>query len=267
MIKRTYGWHRDTNEARCALGRLYRATRFKNIQFPASFDLGTPPNPAFSPLDQGQLGACTGFGCKRVAWYGLNALALQQTPPAAAPEPSALFQYYNERKDDGDVDIDAGSTISEGINALKTYGICPEQDWPYDPARFAVCPPLTVYNDAMQFRALEVENIPVDANFCTALQDCLFNQRLPVVFGADLFSQFESDQCAADGLVALPPIGATPIGGHCQCIRGWKPAADGSLLFQIQNSWGSWGDNGCDWMPIVYLQFYASDFWAVVKME
>ena len=96
-MNRKYGWKRDTAEAKAKTGRLYRATFRLAQPFPTSFDLGATPNPAFGPLDQGQLGSCTGFGCKRVAWYGLNARA-----PGAAPEPSALFQYYNERVLDGD---------------------------------------------------------------------------------------------------------------------------------------------------------------------
>ena len=264
-MKRVYGWRRDTMEARLALGRPYRATRFRCIQFPAAFDLGIPSNPAFSPLDQGQLGACTAFALKRCAWYGLNAVALQQTPPAAPPEPSALFQYYCERQNDGDVDQDAGSTISQGVNVLKTRGICPEKDWPYNPAQFAVTPPLQAFNDAQQFEALAVENIPVDA---TAIQDCLFNQRCPIAFGSDLFAQFESEQCAADGLVQMPPAGATPIGGHAETIRGWKTAPDGSLLLQVQNSWGgAWGDQGCAWFPWNYALSYFSDLWAIVQMK
>ena len=259
MIKRKYGWRRDTAAAKLKLGRLYRPT-FKAVQpFPSVFHLGAG-SAAFGSLDQGQLGSCTGFGCKRVSWYGL--LAAGQ-----AVEPSALFQYYNERVLDGDPSDDSGSTITEGINALKQFGICPESDWPYNPAQFAVQPPVSAYTDAIRFKALQAENIPNDGTLTQNLQDALFNQKLPVVFGADLFAQFESEQCAANGVVQMPAAGEQPIGGHCQVIRGWKTNPDGSLWFQVQNSWGQWGDNGCDWMIADYLLAHASDFWAVVTME
>jgi C1A family cysteine protease len=194
-----------------------------------------------------------------------------QESPAPAPEPSALFQYYCERELDGDIDQDNGSTITQGINALKQYGICREAEWPYVPARFAEAPPQTAFDDALQFQALKVENIAQDASnglpgFVQNLMDCLYNQRLPIVFGAALFQQFESEQCARDGIVTMPAANESPIGGHCQVIRGWKRTATG-LLFQVQNSWGRWGDNGCDWMSDAYLAAHASDFWAVVTME
>ena len=90
MAKRVYGWRKDTNEARLALGRPYRATRFRAIQYPASFDLNTPTNPAFSSLDQGQLGACTAFALTRCAWYGIAAITASLTPSTPPPQPAAL---------------------------------------------------------------------------------------------------------------------------------------------------------------------------------
>ena len=263
-MKRIYGWRRDTKEAKLALGRLYTPSRFKAIKYPDSFDLGTPPNPAFGLLNQGNLGACTAFALKRVAWWGLGLAALQQPIPAQAPEPSALFQYYNERQLDGDVDQDAGSTISQGVTALRQFGICAESDWPYDIAKFNQTPPTSAYQDATNFEALAVENVSVDV---ASIQDCLYNSRLPIAFGSDLFAQFESEKCAQDGIVEMPCAGASPIGGHAQCIRGWKTDSKLGLLFKINNSWGNWGDNGCDWMLLNYLQSYASDLWAIVKMK
>lgn len=259
MLKRKYGWRRDTAAAILKLGRLYRPT-FKAVQpFPAAFDLGDG-SAAFGQLDQGQLGSCTGFGCKRIAWYGM-------VRNGQNVEPSALFQYYNERVLDGDPSDDSGSTITQGINALKQFGICPEADWPYNPALFAVQPPVPAYTDALRFKALQAENIYNDGNLIQNLKDALCNQQLPVVFGADLYPGFESEAVTQTGVVPMPAPGESPIGGHCQVIRGWKQNPDGGILFQIQNSWGNWGDNGCDWMSDQYLAQYASDFWAVVTIE
>jgi C1A family cysteine protease len=256
---RRYGWSRDTDTDRLALGHPYRATRFKAVQFPASFDLNVPSNPAFSLLDQGQLGACTAFALKRCVWYGLVAAG-------NSFEPSALYQYQSELTLDGDFGQDNGSTISQGITAALTDGLPPESEWPYNVANFTVHAPPQVVADALKFEALGTENINVDANLAANLQDCLFNQRLPVAFGSLLFPQFESDQCAQDGIVQMPPAGATEIGGHAQCIRGWRVDAQGLLWFKVNNSWNTWGDNTCDWMSIDYLLAYASDFHAITKM-
>ena len=257
-IIRKYGCLKDRREK---LEHIYRPTFQAAVTFPDAFDLGAVPNAAFGLLDQGSLGSCTGFGCKRAAWYGLH-------KAGQVVEPSALFQYYNERLDDGDVDQDNGSTISEGIAALQKYGICPEADWPYDPAKFAVCPPLTpCYKDALQFKALTAERINNDGNLAQNIMDALFNQRIPIVFGTDVFQQFESEAAAQTGLIDLPAAGATPLGGHCMLIRGWDNNAPGGPRCRISNSWGQWGDNGDAWILFDYLAQYASDFWAIPVME
>ena len=266
-MKRKYGWRKDTDENRLKCGRPYQPSRLRAVQFPASFDLNTTPNPAFSILDQGNLGACTAFALKRIMWYGLNAMALQQTPPAAPIEPAALFQYQNELILDGDSGQDNGSTISTGKQAAETFGVCAEADWPYIPAKLGTIAPPVCYHEALLFKAISAENIPVDGNLTANLQDALFNKRLPVAFGAYLFQQFESEQCQQVGIVQMPPVGATHIVGHAQAIRGWQ-TVNGALYFIVNNSWGQWGAlNGCDLMQPDYLTAYASDFLTIPQME
>jgi C1A family cysteine protease len=258
---RKYGWQRDP------ANRLYRAYRPRQITtlFPNTFDLpaAVPAQAAaFGLMDQGSLGSCTGFGCARAAWWGC--LAVHPTP-----QPSPLFLYYNERLIDGDVERDDGSTITTGFHALKQYGICPETDWPYNPNVFAQRPPQRCYVDAELHQALEEERLnPGQLN--AEIMDALFNQNIPVVFGTDLFQQFESSQAASTGVITDPPPGASPIGGHCMVIRGWdqSPASKCKVAaWKIMNSWGDWGDGGACWIPFHYIALYASDFWAVPRME
>jgi len=260
-IKRKYGWKRDPVST---LYRLYRPHKITTL-FPDTFDLpaAVPGQAAaFGLLDQGSLGSCTGFGCTRAAWWGLLAVNL------STPQPSPLFQYYNERLIDDDVPNDDGSTITTGFQALKKYGICPETDWPYNPGAFAQQPPQNCYADAARQEALQEERLD-GAQLAAQIMDALFNQKIPVVFGTDLFSQFESPQAAETGVITDPPTGASPIGGHCMVIRGWdrSPASKcGAPAWKVMNSWGTWGDGGACWIPFDYLAKFASDFWAVPKM-
>ena len=258
-IQRKYGWRRDP------VNKSFRAYRPRAIttQFPAAFDLpAAAPGQAaaFGLLDQGNLGACTGFGCARVAWWGLLAVGPH-------PQPSALFQYYNERVLDGDVGDDAGSSISTGLAALKQFGICPESDWPYDVGAFATRAPQKAYDDALTQQALQEERLD-GGTLAQNLMDALFNQRIPVVFGTDLFQQFESAQAAQTGVITMPPPRARSIGGHCMVIRGWDQASPcGRPAWKVMNSWGGWGDGGACWIPFDYIARYASDFWAIPRME
>ena len=258
-IKRKYGWKRDPKSN---LYRLYRPMKI-TTPFPAAFDLpaAVPAQAAaFGLMDQGNLGSCTGFGCTRVAWWGLLAVGPH-------PRPSPLFQYFNERYLDDDIPDDGGSTITTGLQALKKFGICPETDWPYDVGAFAQRPPQKCFDDALEQQAIREERIE-GCDFNTLLMDALFNQRIPVVFGTDLFSQFESTQAAETGVIIEPRPGATPIGGHCMVIRGWDLSSRcGSPAWRIMNSWGAWGDGGAAWIPFDYITRYASDFWAIPQME
>jgi C1A family cysteine protease len=270
-MNRKYGYIRDVRNKH-GLEKIYRP-KLRQTQFPMKFDLADlspAPNPAFGLLDQGELGSCTGFGCKRAAWFGLNAVAQAAVPPSQAVEPSALFIYYNERVIEGDVEQDNGAQICDGIAALKKYGVCPEADCPYDPTQFAVQPSDQAYNDALKFEALQAERIdnPGDSvALAVNIMDALFNQQLPIVFGADVFPQFESAAAAQTGLIDMPQAGATPIGGHCMLIRGWDNFAPGGPRAKISNSWGQWGDNGCAWILFDYLAMYASDLWCISQME
>ena len=256
-IQRKYGCLKDK---RFKLDRIYRPTPRAVQQFPAAFDLGATPNPAFGLLNQGELGSCTGFGLKRLAWYGLNS-------HGHTVEPSALFIYYCERLLENDVAEDNGASISDGIDALLKYGVCPEADWPYIVSKFAQPPPESAFTDALNFQALVKERINTDSNLVQNIKDALFNQRLPVVFGADVFPGFESDAAMATGLVPMPASGDSPLGGHCMVIRGWNNNAQDGPRFKIANSWGSAGDNGCMWLLFQYLQQFSSDLWAIPQME
>ena len=91
---------------------------YKIVNLPSSIDLRNKCPPVY---DQGQLGSCTANAL--VGAYQFDNLAFYG---------SRLFLYYNERVLDHDVGMDAGSTLSEGINAIEKYGLCPESMWPYN---------------------------------------------------------------------------------------------------------------------------------------
>jgi C1A family cysteine protease len=44
---------------------------------------------------------------------------------------SRLFLYFNERSMEGTIQDDSGACLSDGVEALHTYGLCPETMWPY----------------------------------------------------------------------------------------------------------------------------------------
>ena len=84
---------------------------------PSVVDLRPKMPPIFN---QGQLGSCTA--------NALSAIFAFDDPSLIG---SRLFLYYNERKMENTVLSDAGACLSDGVEALHTYGICKEETWPY----------------------------------------------------------------------------------------------------------------------------------------
>ena len=84
---------------------------------PSVVDLRPKMPPIFN---QGQLGSCTA--------NALCAIFAYDDPSLIG---SRLFLYYNERKMENTVLSDAGACLSDGVEALHTYGICREETWPY----------------------------------------------------------------------------------------------------------------------------------------
>src|SRR5207245_219307 len=128
---------------------------------PKKVDLRNQDTPIY---DQGELGSCTAnaiaahldFNRKK---QGENIIV-----------PSRLFIYYNERLEDGTVEMDAGSTIRESVKVINKQGACPESEWGYDISQFTVQPPKTAYADALKFHDLKYLRL---SQTLTAFRSCL----------------------------------------------------------------------------------------------
>jgi C1A family cysteine protease len=175
---------------------------------------------------------------------------------------SRLFLYYNERKLDGDIDQDGGSTITTAIKALKKFGLCQEKDWPYDETKFKICPPKTCYDAALQNKVINAHIVSADA-----LKQTLASG-FPIAFGTILFSSFESDEVAKTGIIPMPTDDENSVGGHAMCIVGFD---DDKKVFIVRNSWGtSWGLAGYCYFPYEYFaddENLASDYWVITNIS
>jgi len=255
-IKR-YGWRRDELDERdLPFENFYRQA----THFPTKFSL-RPTSPSI--YDQFQLGGCVGNGVARV-------VHLQRRKQKLTPDwvPSRLALYYWARAFDGTESIDAGAQIRNGIKAAAQFGAPDEALWPYDIDKFADEPSDAAKTNALLSQALKYYHIRQTINW---YKTCL-TQGFGIVYGFNVYQQFESEAAATTGIIELPKSRATPIGGHCEVITGWddtKRANGVSGYWESANSWGDWGDSGYDWKPYSYLinTGLASDFWAVELME
>ena len=243
-----YGWIRDLPDQR---DHLYAAPVLARAALPHSIDLRPHCPPVY---DQGQLGSCTANGIGALLQFARMKQRL--TPNYVA---SRLFIYYNERVMEHSVESDSGAQIRDGIKSVAKLGDCPENEWPYELARFADKPPARCYRDALQDRALSYQRL---AQNLGQMKACLASG-YPFVFGFTVYDSFESAQVAKSGTVPLPQADEHALGGHCVVAVGYD---DARQRFIVRNSWGSgWGVGGHCSMPYAYLgdPKLAADFWTI----
>ena len=252
-----YGWKPDRPDPRDWQGSLTLTEHA--VTLPASVSLRAKM-PAI--YDQGQLGSCTANAIAGALQYQ----QLVQAETEGKNVPSRLFIYYNERVMEGTVSWDAGAEIRDGIKSVAKQGAPPESEWPYRITRFTDKPPAKAYTDALQFRALTYAR-PIRTSYY--LRKALANTH-PIVFGFSVYSSFESDEVASNGIVPMPDVeNEELLGGHAVVAIGYKQIS-GHLYFEVRNSWGAdWGDNGYFWMPAAYLldTSLSSDFWDIKLVE
>lgn len=270
---RHYGWRPPAGPPHPKL--LFRARHAVRTTNPAAVDL----RPKDSPIqNQGQLGSCTGNAwagaidfkernapvlVPRLGFWARVAVALglkrRPTPPAARTfTASRLFIYYNERALEGTTGSDAGAAVADGARVVATQGVCPEETWPYDVARFTVRPSASAYDLATQHTV--AAPAAVDVTDLDEVRTALASGH-PIVFGFSVYTSFES---LTKGAATYIPRGRY-AGGHAVLAVGYD---DAKQVIIVRNSWGpEWGEDGYFFMP--YSVFtnpkITSDAWALTS--
>ena len=245
MIKRKYGWVRELPDHR---DFMYAPKRAK---LPAFINLRAQDGPI---EDQGALGSCTANALAGVLQFlekkdGLDVVLL-----------SRLFIYYDEREAEGTVGTDSGANLRDGIKVLASKGVCSEKIWPYKISKFKTKPTQKAYSDGLNHTISVYKKL----NTLTDMKSCLASG-YPFVFGFAVYESFESDVVAATGIVPMPSIDESQLGGHAVTAIGYD---DNTKRFTVRNSWGTkWGQNGYFTIPYAYLtnRNLASDFWTISR--
>ncbi len=251
------GWVRDLPDPRDHLFSV----PLKTLQsLPAKVDLGS----AFPVYDQKEIGSCTANALAAAVQFDRIKDALD---PAFIP--SRLFIYYNERSLEGDVPLDKGAQIRDGVKTLQQQGVCPEDMWPYIPTTppyeggpFPVGsapvtrPPQQCYDTAINYTISSYQSL---TQSLSQLQGCLASG-YPFVFGFTVFkSWWESEST----IMGMPASDDSVVGGHAVLCTGYD---NDTQLFKFRNSWGpELGENGYFYMPYAYMTSpdLADDFWVI----
>ena len=224
-----------------------RVYNFKLADLRESVDLRLWASPV---EDQLHLGSCAGQ-----AVVGAYELLLNKLYPNKFVDLSRLFVYYNARLIENTIDEDTGVYLRDAIKALKQYGVCSEQQWPYIIENYKVTPNINSYDDARHRTIKEYRRI-------TNLNQMLdaINADCPVVFGTHVYDSFENLNMG-DTVLPMPQETENILGAHAMCMVGYDRP---KRLLLARNSFGvNWCMNGYCWIPFDYAQDNFMDMWTI----
>jgi C1A family cysteine protease len=257
--KYEYGWIKDTRDDRDylynvpyrflkALPEIEKVNLLEQFEWPECYD-------------QGKLGSCT---TQAIAAH-IQFNQIKQNIPTFLP--SRLFIYFNERLLMGTIGYDSGAMLRDGMRVITEQGVCPEDEWKYDIAKFTEKPPQPCYDHALNHQVLMYQRVNQTLE---QMQGCLV-QGYPFVCGVMIYTSFESEEVTKTGIVSMPKMGwffgEAKLGGHAILIVGFDSI---NKTFTFRNSWGtSWGNKGYGTIPYEYLldPKLAADFWTIRTLE
>ncbi len=224
QIVRKLNVRRDTLDFR---DRMFEATL---IEVPTHLPLAAYRKFRVPVLDQGEEGACTGFGLATVANY---LLARRKVVPDKAPVSARMLYHMARRYDEWPGENYSGSSARGAMKGWQKHGVCNQDSWPHqltpkDPAG------LTQARTADAMRRPLGAYLRVNHKDLVAMHSAL--AEVGVLFASATVHQGwrEAD---ARGVIPYP---APLSGGHAFAIVAYD--SDG---FWIQNSWGAdWGMGG-----------------------
>lgn len=199
-------------------------------------------------LDQGEEGACTGFGLATVAHYLLRRRALV---PDSRRVSARMFYAMARRYDEWPGEDYEGSSCRGAMKGWHKHGVCNETLWRHDPAH-----PDYVLTEQ---RSVDAHHRPLGAYFRVNHKDLVAMHAAITEVGVLYASATVHDgwdKVRKDGSIPFGD-GQKPLGGHAFAIVAYDERG-----YWIQNSWGAgWGMGGFarisyeDWMQ------HGSDVW------
>jgi len=180
-------------------------------------------------LNQGQEGACTGFGLATVAQF---LLAIRKIDPDLTPVSPRMFYEIARRYDEWPGEEYEGSSARGAMKGWHKHGVCAFEEWPYDPQK----------NDSelTPMRSLNALQRPLGAYFRVNHKDLVAMHAAIAEVGV-LYATAGVHEgwntVGEDGVIEYP---RPPLGGHAFAVVGYDEEG-----LWIQNSWGrQWGMQG-----------------------
>lgn len=248
---------RDYTSQSPEVRQLFKEAGKKPSSLPPSVDL----RKSCSPVEnQGQIGSCTANAVVGLVEY------FERCAKGEYLDASRRFLYKVTRKL-YHFTGDSGAYIRGTIRALRLFGTCPEEYWPYDEAKYDDEPPAFCYAFAQSYQAIKYYRIwdPNPQNLLSQLNSSLA-KGLPFAFGFTVYNSIWNTSVQTTGDIPFPQPGEKVVGGHAIMAVGYDNSKERLL---IRNSWGiGWGQQGYGTLPYEYvLQGIADDFWVLASAE
>lgn len=180
-------------------------------------------------LDQGQEGACTGFGLATVANFLLKCRSVD---PDGTPVSARMLYELARRYDEWPGEQYSGSSARGAMKGWHKHGVCKEITWPYNPQ--------IPDNQLTDPRAEDAADRPLGSYGRVNHKDlvCMHAALAEVgILYATAKVHKGWSHVPQDGRIPFSP---DPVGGHAFAIVAYDKEG-----FWIQNSWGAgWGKDG-----------------------
>lgn len=193
--------------------------------------------------DQGASQSCVGHAIESVFSYAwLQAGQLFKTF-----SPTFIYGLINHG-------VDRGSSINDGMNALKLFGICEASIVP-EGTLFRSQFPAAAYANAKRYKPVECLLVRGYDHLCSALS-LGFPLATGVLVGENFGELGDEDIC---------PVPDKPVGGHAITLVGLKFSAKlNDWIIKFHNSWGlRWGRGGFGYLRRAHFDKCFFDTWAV----
>ena len=238
---------------------------------PSSIDLSAYCSPIES---QGQLNSCSANAAIGLLEY------FENRAYGSYVNGSRLFLFKVGRNLEKQEGL-GGIQLRTAMKGMATFGVPPEEYWPYDPDKVADEPSAFCYAFAQDYKSILYYKLGKDGDGAGRLKiiKTYLASGYPSMFGFRVFNMGEHPkQPKYNGEIWFPAKRQKPSGGHALVAVGYddnKEIHDGTGkvvqkgALKVRNSWGTgWGDQGYGWMAYDYIrEELATDFWSLIRAE
>jgi C1A family cysteine protease len=208
---------------------------------------------------QGQLGSCSAWANAYAARTISKAVATGENPDDIAFSPAFLYNQLT--------DCDKGIALSNALGFMKTKGVLPLREFPYNGKNCNLRPNKAEQDAAKEnriagFTRLSTGGGYYDVDIAAIKQQ--ITQKCPVIIAQNVpetfFQAYGKTLWEPSQSELQKPQTFSP---HAMCIVGYDDNKYGGA-FHIMNSWDkSWGDDGCIWVRYDDFNLFAVEAYAM----